>query len=263
MVDFDALPGQPKLFVIDGAKRENVETMMAVADRFEKTGTVRAIVAQQAGSIVTLEGTMRFGAGDYIVSDDPPTHAWPVRKDIFERTYRQIANAVGLPLSGAVDLTGERDAMVWANEFERIFGGMPTPDRDTMLGWFANAIEAGVLAGQKGSDERVERLKRALTVASHSPHDQKGEPIEGFPVCSECGAIQTDLYQPDPATIRANPDNGPDFERVYDDSAAGWEDATGQPEPVEDVTGQADPLIEDVTGQPDVPPKRKGRGNRR
>lgn len=185
MVDFDALPGQPKLFVIDGAKRENVETMMAVADRFEKTGTVRAIVAQQAGSIVTLEGTMRFGAGDYIVSDDPPTHAWPVRKDIFERTYRQIANAIGEPL-----------------ELETQEPPVPTGE------------DAG-------------------------------------------------LYQPDPATIRANPDNGPDFERVYDDSQQGWEDATGQPEPVEDVTGQADPLVEDVSGQPDIPPKRRGRGNRR
>jgi hypothetical protein len=36
-----------------------------------------------------------------------------------------------------------------------------------------------------------ERLTRALRVATHSPHDQKGEPNEGFPTCSECGAIQT------------------------------------------------------------------------
>lgn len=39
----------------------------------------------------------------------------------------------------------------------------------------------------------IERLKRALRVAAHKPHDQAGEPDpeSGFPVCSVCGAIQT------------------------------------------------------------------------
>lgn len=41
-------------------------------------------------------------------------------------------------------------------------------------------------------EEAVERLTRALRVAYHSPHDQAGEPSEGFPVCSACGAIQVD-----------------------------------------------------------------------
>ena len=51
-------------------------------------------------------------------------------------------------------------------------------------------------AGNDPRDETIERLTRALRVASHSPHDQAGEPVEGFPVCSICGAIQTD---PSPA----------------------------------------------------------------
>jgi hypothetical protein len=38
----------------------------------------------------------------------------------------------------------------------------------------------------------VARLQQALRVASHEPHDQAGAPIEGFPVCSICGAIQVD-----------------------------------------------------------------------
>ena len=39
--------------------------------------------------------------------------------------------------------------------------------------------------------EIVSRLQQALLVASHEPHDQAGDPVEGFPVCSVCGAIQT------------------------------------------------------------------------
>jgi hypothetical protein len=40
--------------------------------------------------------------------------------------------------------------------------------------------------------ETINRLTTALRVATHSPHDQTGEPNEGFPVCSVCGAIQTE-----------------------------------------------------------------------
>ncbi len=40
-------------------------------------------------------------------------------------------------------------------------------------------------------DAVIERLTQVLRVANHKPHDQDGEPIEGFPVCSVCGAIQT------------------------------------------------------------------------
>lgn len=37
----------------------------------------------------------------------------------------------------------------------------------------------------------IERLTTALRVSDHKPHDQDGEPVEGFPACSICGAIQT------------------------------------------------------------------------
>lgn len=37
----------------------------------------------------------------------------------------------------------------------------------------------------------IDRLQQALRVAHHEPHDQGGEPVEGFPTCSVCGAIQT------------------------------------------------------------------------
>lgn len=54
---------------------------------YRKVGTVRAVLAQEDGFIDTLEGRMEFKANEhYIVSDNPPTHIWPVRADIFDRT---------------------------------------------------------------------------------------------------------------------------------------------------------------------------------
>lgn len=42
--------------------------------------------------------------------------------------------------------------------------------------------------------DTVDRLQRALRVAAHNPHDQdRTDPDSGYPVCSVCGAIQTDL----------------------------------------------------------------------
>ena len=55
-------------------------------------------------------------------------------------------------------LLGTTDAMVWAQEFCRIFDGRmitaathPNEDVDvgTMLGWFANALETGINAGKR------------------------------------------------------------------------------------------------------------------
>lgn len=42
-----------------------------------------------------------------------------------------------------------------------------------------------------GDIQRLDRLAAAVRVSDHEPHDQAGEPVEGFPVCSVCGAIQT------------------------------------------------------------------------
>jgi hypothetical protein len=57
---------------------------------YRKTATVLATVAPQAGVVATPEGEMSFDAGDYLVTDNPPTHAWPVKRDVFERTYVQV-----------------------------------------------------------------------------------------------------------------------------------------------------------------------------
>jgi len=55
--------------------------------KYRKTALVRAREAKIDGEIETPEGIMEYKIGDYLVSDDPPTHIWPVRKEIFEATY--------------------------------------------------------------------------------------------------------------------------------------------------------------------------------
>lgn len=69
---------------------------------YVKVGSVIAVPAPQAGTVVTLEGEMAFHAGDYIVADNPPTHAWPVRKDVFESTYILRGNLDQLASMGEV-----------------------------------------------------------------------------------------------------------------------------------------------------------------
>ena len=54
---------------------------------YRKTATVLAAVAPCDGEVDTPEGVMRYREGDYIVTDNPPTHAWPVWRDVFLRTY--------------------------------------------------------------------------------------------------------------------------------------------------------------------------------
>jgi len=54
---------------------------------YKKIANVLAQAALEAGIVFTPEGEMAFNKGDYIVTDNPPTHAWPVKKEVFERTY--------------------------------------------------------------------------------------------------------------------------------------------------------------------------------
>ena len=54
---------------------------------YRKTATVLAVDTVMGGVVRTPEGDMAFEAGDYLVSDDPPTHLWPVKRAVFERTY--------------------------------------------------------------------------------------------------------------------------------------------------------------------------------
>ena len=57
--------------------------------RFRKTALVYALELHEDVTIDTPEGTMEAHAGDFLVSDDPPTHMWPVQRAVFERTYER------------------------------------------------------------------------------------------------------------------------------------------------------------------------------
>ena len=57
--------------------------------RFRKIATVLAERQTLGGQVVTPEGVMSYEAGDYLVTDNPPTHVWPVKRAIFEATHEQ------------------------------------------------------------------------------------------------------------------------------------------------------------------------------
>ncbi len=59
---------------------------------YAKHGQVIAAQAGQSGVIDTPEGQMTFQAGDWILTDNPPTHAWPVRDDVFRATYNLVSH---------------------------------------------------------------------------------------------------------------------------------------------------------------------------
>jgi hypothetical protein len=57
---------------------------------YRKTATVLAAPATDFGEIDTIDGHQTFKPGDYIVSNDPPTEAWAVPAEIFEKTHEEI-----------------------------------------------------------------------------------------------------------------------------------------------------------------------------
>lgn len=59
-----------------------------VPSPYVKMATVTALRLPFAFEVDTPEGRMSAEAGDYLVTDDPPTHAWPVKREVFERTHR-------------------------------------------------------------------------------------------------------------------------------------------------------------------------------
>jgi hypothetical protein len=86
--------GQPPPFeVIDGREIDESWQDVTEYELYRKIGFVRAYQSDCAGIVQTPEGSMGFAAGDYIVTDDPPTHAWPVRREVFERTHQLVEDA--------------------------------------------------------------------------------------------------------------------------------------------------------------------------
>ena len=78
---------------INGRSTDLAVQIMAngVAVRYHKVALVWAFPLSETLDIDTPEGTMHADIGDYLVSDDPPTHLWPVKREVFERTYESQA----------------------------------------------------------------------------------------------------------------------------------------------------------------------------
>ena len=76
-------------FILNGRLPADVERSMLGTYTYRKTTPVRARQMETEFIVFTLEGEMRGHAGDYLVSDFEMTHAWPVRRDIFESTYER------------------------------------------------------------------------------------------------------------------------------------------------------------------------------
>lgn len=74
---------------VDGRSPSLAAAIMGngVARQYRKTALVWAMPLSEEATIDTPEGQMVCRIGDYLASDDPPTHLWPVRRDIFEATY--------------------------------------------------------------------------------------------------------------------------------------------------------------------------------
>lgn len=73
----------------NGRDSADVRHLMQGTNEFEKTATVRARQMNHGFVVLTPEGRMEGHQGDYLVSDFEMTHAWPVRRDVFEATYRR------------------------------------------------------------------------------------------------------------------------------------------------------------------------------
>jgi hypothetical protein len=61
---------------------------------FEKKVPIEAKPADKGGTLRTLEGPARYSRGDFIARG-AKGEKWPIRKDVFAKTYRRIGAAVG------------------------------------------------------------------------------------------------------------------------------------------------------------------------
>ena len=58
---------------------------------YKKTATVKAVQIGEFFAVATLEGFMHGDAGDYLC-EGIEGEKWPVKKEIFEKTYEVVEN---------------------------------------------------------------------------------------------------------------------------------------------------------------------------
>lgn len=73
---------EPLIYNVDGVDFSDFKT-------YRKTATVRAIKLQIEFAVTTEEGVMRGHPGDYLC-EGIEGEKWPVKKEIFEKTYEMV-----------------------------------------------------------------------------------------------------------------------------------------------------------------------------
>ena len=56
----------------------------------KKPVVIEARLLTQAGLVLTAHGRVRAEAGDYVLRDPESGDEWPIKPDIFERTYEPV-----------------------------------------------------------------------------------------------------------------------------------------------------------------------------
>lgn len=66
-----------------------IETLSTYVKSYKKVTSIKAFQVQENFIVDTLEGVMRGVAGDYLCQGIEG-EKWPVKKEIFEKTYEEI-----------------------------------------------------------------------------------------------------------------------------------------------------------------------------
>ena len=82
---------------------------------FEKKVPIEAKKADKGGTLRTLEGPARYSAGDFIARG-AKGEKWPIRKDVFVKTYKKVGPAHGAGFAKAANIRDQRVSTQDAHE---------------------------------------------------------------------------------------------------------------------------------------------------
>lgn len=223
------------------------------AAEYRKVSTVLAAPAHMAGEVETPEGRMAFKEGDYLVTDNPPTHLWPVRRDVFERThagvtlpaepvapravideYEAAAEAFG-DARGRLERDGARrrfDAAKKAMDNALASQPLPAPVPEAAPGLLADALDeiAAVcdlslddMREQHGSEQRVLMAvipslvvkARAALAATPPAHDHDPD------LCNGCRIVHLEAMG-HAVELAATPPAKPGAPSAWSAAKGGW-----------------------------------------
>jgi len=80
----------------------NCSDPMSEAKTYKKIATVRAVRMNEPFAVQTLEGLMKGQKGDYLC-EGIDGERWPIKKEIFERTYLEVKELIDVDLPPDTD----------------------------------------------------------------------------------------------------------------------------------------------------------------